>query len=147
MTEQVNGFRTYRISAGPSQDLWSVFISENRKCFSVVWALDGQQQQELFVSVDGDERSITSAGLSTDRRTLLVTVEYVRDETTTLSDTVCMPLVDLMPLKVKAIVEQRDVQTYVDRARNSQQKPEQRVPPIMMCFTQMNHDLNQGGRK
>lgn len=146
MTEQANGFRTYRISAGPSQDLWSVFISENRKRFSVVWALDGQQQRELFVSVDRDERSITSAGISTDRKTLLVTVEYVRDDTTALSDTVCIPLVDLMPLKVKAIVEQRDVQAYVDLARNSQQNPEQRARP-MMCFTQMNHDLNQGGSK
>jgi hypothetical protein len=132
------GFRTYQFSANPSIDLLSVFIADNRQKFAVVWALDGQQQPELFIKVDGDERAITSAGLSADRRLLLVTVEYERGPTgSTRPDSVCMPLVDLMAPEVKAHVMQRDIHAQVNRARN--QGP---VRQVIMCYTQTHHDLN-----
>jgi hypothetical protein len=135
--------RMYTITASRSQSLLDVHISDDRKRLALAWfQMPVDERQTSYVKIDGGERAILSAGLSTDKRKLIVTVEYDAGQDTR-ADKIQLPLVDLLTADEKRRVEQCDLQMLVQDARTAVPEPMK----VHFCYTQTRHDLNYCGDK
>jgi len=137
--EQQRRTRTYTITKGPSQELGIATVSQNRERLSLIWfVLPSSERHETFLQIDGDEREITSAGISKDNSRLVVTIDYEPSEDgSSRGSHIEMTFTQLLDKKMRDYLSQCDVQASVDTARRNQ--PERK---IHWCFTQTNCDLN-----
>jgi hypothetical protein len=69
--------RTYRIKAGSDQELRAVSVNTGGQGFLIDW-IHHPSRKEISSTrkVEGDEKFILSAVLSTDKRSIVVNVEY-----------------------------------------------------------------------
>jgi hypothetical protein len=134
--------RMYTITASRSQNLLDVHVSDDRQRMALAWfQMPEGERQTSFIKVDGGERAILSAALSTDKRKLIVTVEY-DPGLDTRADKMQLPVVDLLTADEKQRVEQCDLQMLVQDARTAVPEPLK----VHFCYTQTRHDLNHGGK-
>jgi len=130
--------RTYTITAGVSQELLDVHISDDAQRLALAWFLmPNGERQTTMLKIDGDERAIVAASLSRDKRKLIVTIEYVPGQSGR-SDQIQMPLSELFTPEDRQRMEQCDVQTLVHIAKNTKPEPTR----VHFCFTQTRDELN-----
>ena len=113
--------RTYTISADETQELVVVAVWPDQLGCTVNFKRHPSQVfRTAFVKVDGDERAILSAVLSSDKRRIVVVVEYEPPRPDQMAITLDALLGIPTVVHTDATPTQQEVQEAVQRARAAQ---------------------------